>query len=366
MKGKYKLLVINPGSTSTKMAVCESGETLSSVSIPHPVEELRAFISIWDQYDYRRSSILGELEKTGIDLGSFDCVVCRGGNTAPVPGGIYIISEPALEAMKSGKYGTHPTAVGNQIGFDLGRELGIPAVSCDPPVTDEMCESARFSGLPQIMRQSSFHALNQKATARNVAALLGRTYEEINMVVAHIGGGISVGAHKAGRIIDVNNALDGDGPFSPERAGTLPAGSLIDMCFSGRYTRQEMRRLITGGGGLVAHLGTSSMRDALERAANGDDHARAVCDAMIYQVIKEIGSMACVLSGKVDAIALTGSIVYSDYVVDYIKERVSFIAPIYIMPGQNEMDALRDGALRFLRGEEQAMTYEPGRGLEDN
>ncbi|MBA1336003.1 MAG: Butyrate kinase [Firmicutes bacterium] len=358
MKDKYLILAINTGSTSTKVSAYENENAVFSASIKHSTEELNRFQSVWDQYDYRKNSVIGAVVNNGLKLNDFDIIACRGGNIKPVKGGIYEVTTKMLEDMKSGKYGIHPTNVGNLVAYDIGQENKIPVVTIDPPVTDELCDYARFSGIPQISRQSSFHALNQKATARKVAAKLQRAYEELNMIVVHMGGGISVGAHEKGLVIDVNNALDGDGPFSPERAGTLPNAALIKMCFSGEYDKTQMLKLMTGKGGLVAYLGTTDALEIEARIQNGDKYAEDVYMAMAYQVVKEIGSMAAVLGGKVDAIAFTGSLAYSKRLMDFIKPRVSFIAPIYEVPGENEMEALAAGALRYITGKEQPRIYE--------
>lgn len=351
-------IFINSGSTSTKVSAYENEIAIFSTPIRHSTEELSRFQSIWDQYEFRKNSIIGEVEKNGFKLSDFDIIACRGGNTKPIKGGIYEITTKMLEDMKSGMYGTHPTNVGNLIAYDIAKENKIPAVTVDPPVTDELCNYARFSGIPQISRQSSFHALNQKATARKVAEKLQRAYEELNLIVVHMGGGISVGAHEKGSVIDVNNALDGDGPFSPERAGTLPNAALIKMCFSGEYSKEQMLKLMTGKGGLVAYLGTTDALEIETRIQNGDKYAEDVYMAMAYQVVKEIGSMAAVLGGRVDAIAFTGSLAYSKMLMDFIKPRVSFIAPIFEVPGENEMEALAAGALRYITGKEQLRIYE--------
>jgi butyrate kinase len=357
MKDEYMILVINSGSTSTKVAVYNNERAVFSTSIKHSPDKLKSFRRVWDQQDFRKSSIITEVENNGFKLSDFDAIACRGGNTKPIKGGIYMITEAMLRDIKSERYGVHPTGVGCIIAHDLGRQYGIPAVTVDPPVTDELCDYARFSGIPQISRQSSFHALNQKAIARKTAEELKKPYQELSLIVVHMGGGISVGAHQQGQIIDVNNALDGDGPFSPERAGTLPNAALIKMCFSGEYTEEQMLRLMTGKGGLMAYLGTTDAIEIEKRIQNQDRYAKDVYMAMAYQVVKEIGSMAAVLAGKVDAIAFTGSLAYSKILMDYIKPRVSFIAPIYEFPGENEMEALAMGALRFLTGKEQIRVY---------
>ena len=357
MEKEITILIINLGSTSTKVAVSRSGKMLFTESITHPAEELEQYRTIIDQYELRKDTILAVLSTNGLLLEEIDCVASRGGNMKPIPGGIYKICPAMIDDMKSGKFGQHPNMCGGIVAYDLGKELHIPALTVDPPTVDEMCVSARYSGIPQIKRQSSFHALNQKATARKIAARLGKEYEDVNLIVAHLGGGISVGAHRKGKVVDVNNALDGDGPFSPERAGTLPAGDLVKLCFSGDYTREQVLRLVQGGGGLVAYLGTTSGLEIEKRITEGDAVAAEVFEAMSYQVAKEIGACAAVLEGRVDAIALTGSLAYSKRVTDSLKEKVSFIAQVLSDPGENEMEALAAGAMRYFNGEEQLSIY---------
>lgn len=357
MENERTILIINLGSTSTKVAVSKSGNILFTESVNHPAEELKQFKTIIDQYELRKNTILVVLTNKGVSLGDLSAVASRGGNMKPIPGGIYEICPAMIDDMKSGKFGQHPNMCGGIVAYDLGKELDIPALTVDPPTVDEMCVSARYSGIPQIKRQSSFHALNQKATARKIAARLGKDYEDVNLIVAHLGGGISVGAHRKGKVVDVNNALDGDGPFSPERAGTLPAGDLVKLCFSGDYTRDQVLRLVQGGGGLVAYLGTTSGLEIEKRITEGDAVAAEVFEAMSYQVAKEIGACAAVLEGRVDAIALTGSLAYSKRVTDSLKEKVSFIAQVLSDPGENEMEALAAGAMRYFNGEEQLSIY---------
>jgi len=351
------ILVINAGSTSTKVAVYRGEEPILQESLGHPAEELGVFPDVWDQYAYRKGKILAWLAAKGFSLDRLTVIASRGGTVKPIPGGIYLIEEEMLADMKSKVYGNHATNVGSQIAFDLAVGLSIPAITVDPPVTDEMIPLARYSGLPQIERQSSFHALSQKATARKLAAMLGRPYEALNLVVIHLGGGISVGAHQLGRVIDVNNALDGDGPFSPERAGSLPTGALIALCFSGRYTQAEMMRLICGRGGLVAYLGTTDVPEIEGRILAGDEKAREVLAAMGFQVAKEIGAAAAVLAGRVDAMAFTGNLAKSERLMDGIRDRVSFIAPVYVFAGENEMEALAAAARRFIGGRESPRPY---------
>ena len=353
-----RILVINLGSTSTKIAVYDGEREVFKRSLKHTGEDLAKFKSIWDQSEFRKAAILKALEGEGIPPDSIRIISTRGGNCHPIPGGIYRVSEAMLADMHTGLYGVHPTNAGAEIAFNLAKEWKVPVVTMNPPITDELDDIARYSGIKEIPRISSFHALSQKSTARKIAReVLGKKYEDLNMIVAHLGGGISVGAHRKGRVVDVNNALDGDGPFSPERAGTVPAGDLVKMCFSGKYSLDEMIYKIKGGGGLMSYLGTNEGLEVEKRIAAGDPESRAVYEAMAYQVCKEIGAAAAVLSGKVDAIALTGSLAYSELFVGEIKKRVSFIAPVAVDPGENEMRALSEGAVRVLRGQEEPKEY---------
>ncbi|MCL1941694.1 MAG: butyrate kinase [Synergistaceae bacterium] len=354
----YKILVINLGSTSTKVAVYEDSAELYVESINHTPEDLKRFSDIWEQIDFREEKIAASLENHGFTLEMLDCVITRGGCCRPLQSGIYVINQEMLDDLRSEKWGVHPTGLGSFIADKIGKKHGIPAILADPPITDEFCELARFSGIKEAPRISSFHALNQKRTAKKVAAEnFGRDYTELNMIVCHLGGGISIGAHEKGKVIDVNNALDGEGPFSPERAGTILAADIIHMCFSGQFTENEMMRKIKGGGGLVSYLGTNNGREVEERVQSGDAYALQVIEAMVYQVCKEIGACACVLKGKVDAVVLTGSLAYWKLITGLIKDRVEFIAPLYICPGENEMISLAENAARFLYKQEEPKNY---------
>lgn len=357
MQKPAKILVINLGSTSTKIALFEAENMLVTESVNHSTEDLKQYTSIIDQYELRKNTILDFVSRKGFLLDEIDVVASRGGNTKPIPGGIYEICPAMIDDMKSGRYGQHPNMCGGIIAYELGKEHSIPALTVDPPTIDEMCVPACYSGIPQIRRQSSFHALNSKATARKIAADLGKDYTAVNLIVAHLGGGISVSAHRNGKVIDVNNSLDGDGPFSPERAGVLPAGDLVKLCFSGEYSREQILRLLQGGGGLAAYLGTASGLEIEKRIAGGDTVAAEVFEAMCYQIAKEIGACAAVLEGRVDAIALTGSLAYSKRVTESLEKKIAFIARVIPDPGENEMEALAAGAMRYLNGEEELSVY---------
>ena len=349
--------MINPGSTSTKIAVYDGHERLLEEKLSHSKEELDRSPHIIDQYDIRKGLVLKYLTEHQIPLDSLDAVVGRGGLLHPLEGGCYRINDRMLDDLRQAAMGEHASNLGAMIARAIGDEICKPSFIVDPVVVDEMEPFARYSGAPEIPRLSIFHALNQKAEARHVAQSLNKRYDECNFIVAHLGGGISVGAHWRGRVIDVNNALDGDGPFSPERSGGLPAGQLARLCFLGKWTLDQITQRIKGHGGLVAYLGTNDGGEIAKRIEAGDGHAREVFEAMAYQVAKEIGAMAAVLEGKIDAIIITGGLAHIAFFVEWIVKRVRFIAPIRIMPGEDEMFALYEGGLRVLHGEEQAKEY---------
>ena len=357
MNKSYLILVINPGSTSTKIALYENEKELFNTSIFHSADELSRFKKISDQKEFRLQLVEKVLEKNNISLDTIDGIVGRGGLVRPIPGGTYLVNEKMIKDLQKAEWGEHASNLGGIIAFGLGKKIGVPAYIVDPVVVDEMEPLARISGFPEIERRSIFHALNQKAVARKAAHEIGRDYKDVNLIVAHLGGGISVGCHRKGKVIDVNNALNGDGPFSPERAGGVPAGQLIEICFSGRYTLQELKKRLVGQGGMVGYLGTNEMPKVKERIEKGDDKAALIYEAMVYQVAKEIGSCATVLKGKVDGIVLSGGLAYDKKFVDMIRERVEWIAKIFVFPGEKEMEALALGCLHVLEGKEEAKIY---------
>jgi butyrate kinase len=359
MKEAFRILAINPGSTSTKISVFEDEREVCAIKLSHSVEDLAPFDRIVDQYEFRRDVIVSELAKAGFPVASFDAVVGRGGVLYPLEGGTYSVNETMLDHMRRGVQGEHPSNLGGLIADSFSREARCPAYIVDPVVVDEMMPLARYSGLPQLPRRSILHALNQKAVARQACLDAGIEYEKARLIVTHLGGGISVGAHCEGRIIDVNNALNGDGPFSPERSGGLPVGDLIALCFSGRYTLDQLKKLNKGSGGLVAYLGTNDMREANRRMKEGDGEAGRVFQAMAYQVSKEIASLSAVLEGRIDMIILTGGIAYDEDFTSLVASRTGFLAPVRIYPGEMEMQALALGGLRVLRGLEQPRSYSP-------
>ncbi|MCS1350805.1 butyrate kinase [Mechercharimyces sp. CAU 1602] len=360
MQETIRVLAINPGSTSTKIAVYDNEKEVVVETLRHDGETLSRFTELFDQYKYRKELILETLDREGINLTRLKAVVGRGGLLRPIPGGTYRVNEEMINDLKSGKYGIHASNLGAVLAYEIADSLNLPSYIVDPVVVDEYEPIARISGVPEIERRSIFHALNQKAVARRVATQMGRAYEDLNLIVAHMGGGITIGAHQRGRVIDVNNGLHGEGPFSPERAGTLPVGDLIALSFSGKFFASEIMKMIVGRGGLMGYLGTNDAREVEERVERGDEEARLVYEAMAYQVAKEIGAYATVLEGKVDQIILTGGLAYGKEYCGWIEERVSWIADVRVVPGENEMQALTEGALRVLRGQEEAATYEAG------
>lgn len=351
------VLVINPGSTSTKIAVYRGVEKLAQENLDHDTVKLDAFEKITDQYDYRKEMILDWMTTHQFNPHKLRAVVGRGGLLRPMPSGAYKVTEPMVKDLVIGIQGEHASNLGGMIANAIAKEEGIEAYIVDPVAVDEFEPLARISGMPEIKRKSLVHALNIKAIARRVAGEMGKELESLNLVVAHLGGGISIVPMKKGKIIDANNANE-MGPFSPERCGGLPVGDIAKMSFSGQYTFNELKKKIRGKGGMTAYLGTNDGREVVKRIEQGDAEAKLVFEAMAYQIAKEIGAMATVLEGKVDAVVLTGGVAYSKYLTDYVTERVSFIAPVVIKPGEDEMEALNLGVLRVLEGKEQAKIYE--------
>lgn len=353
----YTILTINPGSTSTKIAIFENEQNTFKKSIRHKTDVIQSFQSIFDQYTFREKAILDALAETDYQLSDFDAITGRGGMLKPIEGGTYRVNDLMIQAMREAKRGEHASNLGCVIAKNLADSINKPSFIVDPVAVDEMEDIARYTGMPEINRQSLFHALNQKAVALKAAKQLNKPYTNTRLIVAHLGGGISVGVHKNGRVIDVNNALDGDGPMSPERSGSVPIGPLYKMALSGKYTLKEMKKKNYGNGGLVAHLGTNDGLEIANRIKNGDEKAKFFVDVMCYQIAKEIGADATVLEGDVDAIILTGGLAYDDYIMAEIKKRITFIAPIIVYPGEDEMESLALGTLRVLTNEEQAKTY---------
>ncbi|QOR65406.1 butyrate kinase [Cytobacillus suaedae] len=356
---EYRILVINPGSTSTKIGVFDNERSVFEKTIRHESEVINSYANIIDQYEFRKNTILEALDSEGINISKLNAVCGRGGLLRPIEGGTYKVNNEMLHDLKIGYSGQHASNLGGILAYEIASNLNIPSFIVDPVVVDELAPIARISGFSLIERKSIFHALNQKAVARRVSKELGKKYTELNLIVTHMGGGITVGVHKQGRVIEVNNGLHGDGPFSPERAGTVPAGDLVALCYSGHYYREEIMKKLVGQGGLVGYLGTNDAVQVEQMIKAGDEKAKIVYNAMAYQVAKEIGAASTVLAGKVDAIILTGGLAYGKEFVKEIADQVNWIADVIVEPGENELQALTEGALRVLRGEEDAKDY-PG------
>lgn len=354
----FRILAINPGSTSTKIAVFQGNNPVFVRTITHSSEELSKFEKVTDQYAFRKEIIYKQLEEAGVEMESIRAVVGRGGLTKPIPSGVYEVNEAMKHDMANSPMGEHASNLGGFIADDIAKSLpNARAFIADPVVVDELSELARVSGHPEFSRKSIFHALNQKAIARQHARSIMRKYEELNLIVVHLGGGISIGAHQKGLVVDVNQALDGEGPFSPERSGTLPAADLVRSCFSGKYTQKELLQMIKGKGGMTAFLGTNNAYEVEKRAEAGDEHAKFIFEAMAYQVAKTIGGMSAVLRGEVDGILISGGIAHSKWFVNQVIERVYKIAPVHVYPGEDEMRALAMNGLMVLKGEVEVKEY---------
>jgi len=350
------ILAINPGSTSTKIGLFDGEECLVKETLRHSLKETEPHLPREEQAAFRRAALLGFLHEQAIEPASLSALVARGGLLKPLASGTYLVSDALCKDLLEAKYGWHASNLGSVIALPMGLELGIPVFTVDPVTVDEFEPQARYSGLQGVSRLSMSHALNMKAMARRAAEKAGSSYDEMNMVVAHLGSGISVSAHRKGRMIDVNNANE-EGPFSLERSGTLPALALIRLCFSNRYSMEEVARLVTSQAGIYSYLGTKDFTAVENRVSTGDSEAAEVVNAMAYQVAKEIGAMAAVLEGRVDRVVLTGGMANAASLVKIITKRVSFIAPVEVLPGEEELEALAAGALRVLRGDEEALAY---------
>jgi butyrate kinase len=355
---KRLILAINPGSTSTKFGLFEEENIVFEKTLRHTPEELSGFAKITDQFGFRTELIMKELIDRGTDFTAIAAVVGRGGLVKPIESGIYLVNDEMKKDLRSSPLGEHASNLGGLIADDIASSLnGATAFIVDPVVVDELQPVARLSGHPEIIRMSIFHALNQKAVARSYASSIGRKYEDLNLVIAHMGGGISVGAHCRGKVIDVNNAFGGDGPFSPERAGGLPSSQLVDLCFSGKYPKSEIKSMLVGKGGMVAYMGTNNFKEVCEMAENGNEKAILVRDAASYQVGKEIGAMAAVLKGKVDAIIITGGMAYQESNIRNIKSMVDSISKVVVFPGEDELRALAFNGFLALNKEIEIKEY---------
>lgn len=353
-----KILVINPGSTSTKVAVYHDLSQVFSSTIAHRRETLATFHDVHDQYEFRHRLVLSELETNHIPL-DFDVIISRGGIGRPVEGGAMVIDEQMIADNLASSH-RHACNLACKIAYDIAATLpGCIAITADPGVVDELSPEAHLTGLPEIRRECIWHALNQRAVARRYARNIGQRYADLNLIIGHLGGGISVAAHDHGRAIDVNNALDGEGPFSTDRAGSLPCNKLIRLCFSGKYTEPQLLRMLAGNGGMMAYLGTNDLREVIRMMDQGNEQAALLFRAMAYNISKQIGAQAAALCGKVDAILLTGGMAHSEQLVDLIRQRVDFIAPVRVYPGEDEMSALAEVAYEVLRGNMTARAYDP-------
>jgi butyrate kinase len=357
------ILAIDPGSTSTKIGVLHQGRTVKA-NIEHPREQIESFPWVVDQFAYRLDCIDSYLSREGFSGLRFDAVVGRGGLIRPVEGGVYLVNDALAHDLSIGISGEHAANLGGILARSVAQRHGAPAYVVDPPVLDELWPVARLSGLSGIERRSMFHALNQKASARDVALELGRAYESLNLIVVHMGGGITAGAHRQGRVVDVNNGLNGDGPFAPERTGGLPVVGVLQLLEQGAYTIAELKAIIARRGGMYSYLGTVDLREVEARAERGDAAAGLVFDAMVYQIAKEIGGLAAALDGEVDGIVLTGGLTRSEALVAALSRKIRFLAPVFLRPGEFEIEALISGALRVLSNAEAAKEY-PGGAHED-
>lgn len=353
-----RIIAINPGSTSTKIAVYQNAEAIFLKTIRHATEELSPFKRVTDQFQFRKEIIVQQLIEADIDMENIRAVMGRGGLLKPMESGVYEVNEAMMHDLQHRTFREHASNLGGLIAHDLAQGIpGSKAYIADPIVVDELDDIARISGHPLFQRVSIFHALNQKAIAHDFAKSIQRKYEELNLIVAHMGGGITVGAHQRGRVIDVNQGIDGEGPFSPERSGTLPVGELITTCFQGKFGEEEIRKMVTGAGGLVAYLGTNNAAEVVKMVEAGDQNARLIYEAMAYQVSKYIGEMFTVLKGNVDAILITGGIAYDKLFVSWIQERIYRLAPVHIYPGEDEMRALAMNGLMVITGEIKPKVY---------
>lgn len=354
----YTILAINPGSTSTKVAIFNDTQAVREITLRHSTDELAAFPTVLDQFDFRKNIILDALKEAGVKLTDLNAVIGRGGLIKPVKSGVYEVNDKMLDDIHHRPRGHHASNLGALLAYDIAKEAGTKSYMADPVVVDELQDVARITGHPDIQRESIFHALNQKAMARAYADSMGVRYEDLNLIVVHLGGGISIGAHRKGEVVDVNNALDGEGPFTPERTGGLPALAVAEWASNGKYNIQQIAKFISSRGGFVAHFGTNSAMEISKRAEEGDKQAILIQDAMCYNIGKYVGAMASVLKGKVDAIILTGGIANDKYVCSYVEDMVSFIGKVVVMPGENELEALASNALRVLKGELTPKVYE--------
>ncbi|MFI3303824.1 MAG: butyrate kinase [Rikenellaceae bacterium] len=356
VENRAKILAINPGSTSTKFAIYEGHEAVFEDTLRHPSVDIAKFAKVVDQLDWRMELIVEGLKSHNVEIADLDAVVGRGGLVKPIKGGVYEVNGALYHDSKEAEH-EHASNLGALIAKGIADKIGVKAYIADPVVVDELDDVARISGHPAFPRTSAFHALNSKAIAKRHAKSVGKRYEDMNLIVAHMGGGISVSVHKKGRVVDTTNALSGAGSFSPERAGRVEPLTLVEVCFSGKYTQEEISKMLIGKGGLVAHLGYNSMYDAVCAANDGDAKAKSVVDAFCYNVAKDVGAMSTVLCGEVDAILITGGIAFSEFIVKWITERVQWISEVVPYPGEDELGALVSGVIDVMEGETEVQTY---------
>ncbi len=352
----FKIFVLNLGSTSSKIALYEDETMVANQTFRHSTQELDQFPNVLSQIHFRKNIIDEWLKTQNVQLKELSILVVRGAVTKPIPGGIYLIDEDVYEDISHEKNGSHISNVGICIGYEWAKETDKEVIFVNAPMTDEYSDIARISGLKGLERRSGFHALNTKQIALEYAKSIGKSINELNLLIAHIGGGISVGIHAHGRVIDTSNALDGEGPFSPERAGGLTSRMVLQVVKENNHDDEKIAKLLVGKGGLVSHLGTSDVKLVYERSLS-DPKVKLILDAMIYQIAKEIGAMATVVNGQIDQILITGGVAYNDYLIHELKGRIDWIAPVSIYPGEDELWALASGALRYLRREETLKKY---------
>jgi butyrate kinase len=356
VKPSFKILAINPGSVSTKIAVFENDKEIFSKNVEHPENELKLFKKIMDQKDCRLAHLLAALKENIVEINSLSAVVGRGGLLKPLASGTYEVSDPMLEDLVEAKRGEHASNLGAVLAKEIAKKANLKAYIVDPVCVDEMEPIARISGYPEIERESLSHALNTKAVAKRYANDIGKPYEKMNLVIAHLGSGVSVTAHTGGRMIDVANPKE-EGPFSMDRCGGLPALSLLALCFSGKYNEKDLKKRLFGDGGFYAYIGTKNLKEVKKMIADGNSKAKELFHSMIYQIAKEIGSMATVLKGKVEAILVTGGMANDEELIKLLKERIEFVAPVKVYPGEDELKALVEGTLRVLTGQEKTKAY---------
>lgn len=354
---KYRILSINPGAGSTKVALFDDEELVFQENIYHDTEELKKFETLSDELPYRAENVLAVIKKHNIDLSTIDAFSGRAGGLVSLKGGVYAVNDKLLEHAKVGYTMKHQSNLGVQIAYNLAKINNKKAFTVNPVTVDELQDISRITGLKGVYRSTIFHALNQKEVAYQYAKSINKKYNELDLIVVHLGSGITIGAHKHGKVIDVNNALNGEGPFTTNRTGSMDTLTLMNMCFSGKYTKDEVYSIITKKGGLLSQLGTNDVRKVIEMIENGDKNAELVLEAMIYQIAKQVGAVSVNFGGKIDAIILTGAMAYSDYFVDHMKKYIEFLGKIVVKPGEEEMSALSNGVLRALKGEEEILEY---------